>query len=237
MKRPAWMNVLDVAVVSGALLVSGCGESDEDTDNQGADAGGPGAADAGCPGAADAGCPGASDAGCPGASDAGCPGASDAGCPGASDAGCPGASDAGCPGAADAGCPGAAAIPADPAEWSAWLSAEHYKKWRCDETAQAPLPDSPHGSNVICVNDVLDDARSGSGAYPVGAAAVKVTFNGDGSVNNRYLDVRTSDAAGAAGWYFLVAGGPSGAGDSAATTFCASCHAAGGRDYVRRVPE
>ncbi|HJK89172.1 MAG TPA: hypothetical protein RMH85_01905 [Polyangiaceae bacterium LLY-WYZ-15_(1-7)] len=66
------LEILQVALVAGAVAVSGCGDDD-----------GEAMVDAGC-----AGCP-AADAGC-----AGCPGcpATDAGC-----AGCPG-SDAGCAG-------------------------------------------------------------------------------------------------------------------------------------------
>ncbi len=215
MSRRGWSSVMEVAVLSGGLAIAGCPSETP---------------------MADAGCPGPSDAGCPGASDAGCPGPSDAGCPGPSDAGCPGPSDAGCPGPSDAGCPGASALPADPAMWAAWLATESYLSWNCDATMQAPLADSPHGQNIICINDTLDGARDGAGPYPVGSAAVKITFDAAGNRVGRYIDTRQEAAAGAASWYFYVEGGPQGRGDSMATAGCAGCHASGGRDYVRRLP-
>jgi hypothetical protein len=104
------------------------------------------------------------------------------------------------------------------------------------------IEDSPHGQNIICVNSVLDGARGGAGAWPVGAAAVKVVYDNMGAETARFLDVRRTSAAGAAGWYFmrLPTGGspmPAGMGDMApASTACAACHGGSGRDFVRRVP-
>jgi hypothetical protein len=222
--KGTWSSIFEAALVGGGVAVAtaGCG----------ADALPP-IADAGCPGTADAGCPAAADAGCPAVSDAGCPAVSDAGCPAVSDAGCPAVSDAGCPAVGDP------RVPDDPADFVAWLDARGYAGagWHCDDGPQPPLADSPHGDNTICVNDLLWDARRASGEYPRGAAAVKVTFDDEGRMVNRYLDVRRATGGGAASWYFYVAGGPGGSGDSDATSFCAACHAAGGRDYVRRVPD
>lgn len=205
--KSTWRTVFEAAVIGGGIAVgvAGCGDDGGDT-----------TADAGCPG-----CPGTADAGCPG-----CPGTADAGCPG-----CPGTADAGCP-----GCPGAAALPSDPDEWSAWLATDAFmgSGWHCDAAPQPPLPDGPHGNNTICVNDALWNARAGSGDWPVGSAAVKVTGS------NRYVDARLRADTGAAGWYFYVdgAGGPRGYGDESAVAFCADCHDdMGARDYVRRIPE
>jgi hypothetical protein len=176
------------------------------------------------------------EAGCPGP-DAGCPGPmADAGCPGP-DAGCPGpVADAGCPGPmADAGCPGPSALPSDPAEYVAWLGTNAFRGagWRCDSSPQAPAADSPHGEHTICVNDILYEARNAAGPLPVGSAAVKVL-----SAGGTFLDVKRSAGAGPETWYFLGPNGaPAGTGDSQATSFCADCHGAGGRDYVRRIPQ
>jgi hypothetical protein len=133
-------------------------------------------------------------------------------------------------------------LPSDPAMYAAWLGTESYRAWRCDTARQSPLPDSPHGMNIICVNSVLDGARGGSGNWPVGSAAVKLTFDGNGNPGPRFLDVRRNDMAGAAGWYFLrrntngqVAVGGMGS-ESAVAMACVGCHSTTGRDFVRRVP-
>jgi hypothetical protein len=120
--------------------------------------------------------------------------------------------------------------------WTAWLDAKRYQAWHCDRTAQAPLPDSPHGQNIICVNDALWAARAGTGPFPVGAAAVKLVVNPQGAITRRYIDVRKLAGSGPEGWYFHVDGsGPSGLGSAPAVQFCADCHAKS-RDYVRRIP-
>ncbi|MDP3273677.1 MAG: hypothetical protein Q8Q09_00680 [Deltaproteobacteria bacterium] len=143
-------------------------------------------------------------------------------------------------GSADAG--PSAMLPADVSGYAAWLATDAYRTWRCDPMARPAIEDSPHGSNIICVNSVLDGARTGSGAWPVGSAAVKIVFDGAGMEAARFLDVRRTDAAGAAGWYFMRLptggmAGPAGMGDVApASTACAGCHSGGGRDFVRRVP-
>jgi hypothetical protein len=225
-----WWAVFEIALVGTTAALGGCGDDDaKDSETGRADASGP--ADAGCPAVADAGCPAAADAGCPAAADAGCPAAADAGCPAAADAGCPAAADAGCPAAAGA------TLPSDPNAWSAFLSSERYKEWRCDPTPQPKISDSPHGDNIICVNDILWQARSGTGEWPVGSAAVKLTFDSTGVRVGQYIDARLRADDGAAGWYFYVERGPKGYGNESATTFCASCHDNdGARDYVRRIP-
>ncbi len=147
--------------------------------------------------------------------------------------------DPGCP-----GCPavdgGTAVLPSDPAAHPAWLATNAYRSWVCDPSPQAALPDSPHGRNVICINPTLAAARSGSGAWPAGSAAVKVTYNANGGEIGRYLDLRRSTATGVAGWSFLATSPSgnvlySGAGADANAT-CGNCHSNGGRDFVRRWP-
>jgi hypothetical protein len=158
----------------------------------------------------------------------------------AGDAGCPGPADAGCPGPADAG--PATPLPSDPAMYAAWLGTNSYRTWRCDARPQPPLADSPHGNNVICVNPTLEMARSGTGQWPVGSAVVKVAYDAAGAEVARFLDVRRSDAPGAAGWYFLRrtaagAAGPAGLGsDPTVAMACVGCHAIATRDFVRRTP-
>ncbi len=231
MASQTWTKIFEVALVSTSLLTlsTSCGdEGDEGEQEANTDAGCP-AADAGCP-AAEPGCPSA-DAGCP-AADPGCPATE--GC--SADAGCP-AADAGCP-AADPGCPAAVKLPQDPEDWKAWLDAKSYESWHCDPTPQNAISDSPHGKNVICVNDVLWAARCDKGPWPLGSASVKLTFDAQGAVKGRYIDARLREKAAADGWYFYNAGGPQGYGTDSATKFCADCHDNdGARDYLRRLPK
>ena len=42
-----------------------------------------------------------------------------------------------------------------------WLATSAYRTWLCDPSPQAPLPDSPHGRNIICINPTLAAARAG----------------------------------------------------------------------------
>jgi cytochrome c553 len=87
------------------------------------------------------------------------------------------------------------------------------------------------------VNHVLWAARSGSGDYPVGSAAIKVTYDAAGAKKGHYIDTRLQSTSGSDGWFFYVLGGPSGYGAESQVSFCADCHDnAGARDYVRRVP-
>jgi len=124
-------------------------------------------------------------------------------------------------------------LPATTAEYPAWLATNAYLTWLCDSTRQAPVSPSPHGQNIICINPALAGARGGSGQWPVGSAAVKITYNAAGVENGRYLDVRTSDAAGAAGWNFTW---PSGNAAGSAAAGCTGCHSGSPRDFVWRVP-
>jgi hypothetical protein len=126
--------------------------------------------------------------------------------------------------------------------YAAWLGTDAYRTWRCDAMPQAPFPDSPHGRNIICINPTLAGARGGMGQWPVGSAAVKLTFNAMGQEGPRFLDVRVGPEAGGAGWYFLrrnpdgatpIAGRGS---EMAPGMACVGCHSAGGRDLVRRTP-
>lgn len=136
----------------------------------------------------------------------------------------------------------AAELPADRAEYGAWLATSAYRTWLCDAAPQDPLPDSPHGRNVICINPTLAAARGGTGMWPVGSAAVKITFDAAGREGARLLDVRVSDAAAAAGWHFLMRA-PTGetpvvglGSNPMVASACVGCHSSAARDYVRRVP-
>jgi hypothetical protein len=129
----------------------------------------------------------------------------------------------------------AAAVPSDPSMYEAFLAGDGYRTWRCDSAPQSPLPDSPHGTNVICVNPTLAAAIGGSGDWPVGSAAIKIAYDAMGRESVRFMDVRRTAETGASGWYFVRAGGPSGSGADTSTAGCVGCHSVG-RDYVRRTP-
>lgn len=127
----------------------------------------------------------------------------------------------------------------------AWLAAGHYLDWACEPEPHPPRDGSAHDPNRICSNDVLSGA-TGSGPYPVGAAAVKELYDDEGAIYGYAVSRRVTADAGGDGWYWYERIGArvpaDGRGDlGAAKVVCVSCHQgadeAGGRDLVfTRVP-
>src|SRR5262245_12272661 len=95
----------------------------------------------------------------------------------------------------DAGAP-ESLPPTSPAELLPWLEAGHYRDWVCESQAHDARPPGAHGSTRICSNALLAGAGP-SGAFPVGAAAVKELVGGD-SVYGWAVSVKTA-ASGATG--------------------------------------
>ncbi len=128
----------------------------------------------------------------------------------------------------------------------AWLSANHYKSWRCESAPHAARSPSPHGINRICSNNLL--SQHGAGEYPVGSAAVKELL--DASNNIIGYAVYRHTRAGTTGdtWYWyeripastptsqvphdgngIVADGMGG-GTGPEETICVGCHQGAGSD-------
>lgn len=111
-----------------------------------------------------------------------------------------------------------------------WIEAGHYNAWSCEAEAHPPRAGSGHGPNRICSNDALVDATGD--VFPIGAAAVKEVFDGDGSIAAYAVYRKLTSATGGDSWYWFegtrdgnVANGP---GDST----CTGCHGRAPRDFV-----
>ena len=63
------------------------------------------------------------------------------------------------------------------AETAAWLETGSFRNWTCEPEVHRARSPSPHGFNRICSNDVISRNASGSGEWPVGAAAVKQIYD------------------------------------------------------------
>lgn len=130
------------------------------------------------------------------------------------------------------------------ADIEAWLTAGHYMSWRCEPAAHAQRSPSPHGQNRICSNTTMS-SFTGTGEYPVGAAAVKELFDDTGKTIVGYaVEVHTTAGNTGDAWYWyervpasspaphdangVVADGKGSSGP--AQTICVGCHQAAGSD-------
>jgi hypothetical protein len=124
---------------------------------------------------------------------------------------------------------------------AAWLASGAYKSWHCETAVHAARSPSPHNIDRVCSNDVIANNATGSGAWPIGAAAVKELYaNATDTVPGGYAVYLKSkaDSAGGANWYYygaLAAGGApvDGMGNDAnVMTQCTGCHLAAGSDMA-----
>lgn len=100
-----------------------------------------------------------------------------------------------------------------------WLLKGFYKSWHCEA---APHPGRVHGMDRVCDNDVLS-TFSGTGEFPVGAAAVKELYT-NGAVTGYNVYVKT--AAGDCKSFYYFEGGSSGppSTDQLGSASCVGCH-------------
>jgi hypothetical protein len=137
----------------------------------------------------------------------------------------------------------------------AWLAKGYYKQWSCEPAVHASRSPSVHNFNRICSNDAIASNASGTGDWPVGAAAVKELYQeqtdttpvGYAVYSKMDADAADSATADGADWYWyervpltglqsgaphdssgVVADGPGTSGP--ALTICVSCHGAAGSD-------
>lgn len=129
----------------------------------------------------------------------------------------------------------------------AWLAAGWYKQWHSESAVHAARSPSPHGFDRVYSNDVINMSATGTGSWPLGAAAVKELFastTGTTPVGYAVYLKTQADSASGANWYWyervplssavphdangVVADGLGGSGT--AMTICVSCHAAAGSD-------
>lgn len=129
----------------------------------------------------------------------------------------------------------------------AWLAMGSYKQWQSEPDIHAARSPSPHGFDRVYSNSVISMNAAGTGAWPMGAAAVKELYTAVTDTTPVgyavYLKTQADSAAGA-NWYFyervplssaaphdgngIVADGLGAAGT--AMSICVSCHAAAGSD-------
>lgn len=123
-------------------------------------------------------------------------------------------------------------LPADPADFGAFLAAERYNDWDCEPELHPSQEPSPHGMNRICQNDIASAALDGEGNWPVGTAFVKEQFNAAGELGAISVSVRESDAEGSAGWRFYREANGAVTNNNTGQFFCTNCHDGADRDFV-----
>ena len=111
----------------------------------------------------------------------------------------------------------------------AWIAADHYKSWACEDAPHPARPPGAHGTNRICSNTAL--SMSASGTYPIGAASVKELYS-SGSISGYAVGIKIADGDAASSWYWYEAFGDSVIADGVNKGICVNCHADAPRDYV-----
>lgn len=132
----------------------------------------------------------------------------------------------------------------------AWLAAGSYKSWSCESAIHMSRDPSPHGFNRICSNAEISSNATGTGNWPVNAAAVKelyATIDGASPVGYAVYLKTNADSAAGSNWYWyervpttstaaphdstgLVADGMGDGGPP--KTICVGCHGAAGQDAL-----
>jgi hypothetical protein len=144
-------------------------------------------------------------------------------------------------GAGGSGSTGDAQTPAQgAANVQAWLAKGDYKSWSCESAVHAARSPSPHGFDRVCSNGAISSNTSGTGAWPVGAAAVKELYTSTTAATPTgyavYLKTADDTTAGGAVWYWYeqppgespLADGLGNSGNS--MSICVACHALAGGD-------
>ena len=129
-------------------------------------------------------------------------------------------------------------LPRDGAAVATFLASGAYKSWRAEGAVHDARSPSPHGFNRVYSNPEIANAVDGSGAWPVGAAAVKELYasaDADSPIGYAYYLKTAADSAGGASWYWyettdgsVVADGLGNAG--VPKRVCVGCHAGAGTD-------
>jgi len=110
-----------------------------------------------------------------------------------------------------------------------WLEVGYYQAWTCEPASHAGRAPSPHGPSRICNNDALHATTSG--AFPVGAVAVKELFEGT-TVTSYAVARKVTAGDGGDRWYWYEGGPDKVFASSEGAGGCVSCHVQAARDYV-----
>lgn len=109
-----------------------------------------------------------------------------------------------------------------------WLAGGYYLSWRCEPARHSGRSPSPHGMNRVCNNDALAGATTG--AFPVGAAAVKEVYDGDRITG--YAVSRKVAATGNDAWYWYERVSDNLYANDQGVAGCTGCHVQATRDFV-----
>jgi hypothetical protein len=112
-----------------------------------------------------------------------------------------------------------------------WLDAGYYNDWHCEDGPQ-PAREGGHGSNRICNNELLYDARNGNDLFPVGAASVKEVFSSSGAIAARAVYRKVTATEGGDSWYWYEGAGDTIVANGEGEEICTGCHAGAARDFV-----
>lgn len=118
--------------------------------------------------------------------------------------------------------------PAGEKQIDPWLAGGMYKAWACESGPQDPRPNGVHGKNRVCSNSLM--SKHGAGEYPVGAAAVKELFDGQGNVTGYAVSLHFKAGKGADTWYWYERTGSRVVADGVGVGVCTGCHSAAGSD-------
>lgn len=136
----------------------------------------------------------------------------------------------------DSGIEAAGEVPAASAALFSYLTAGEYLGYDAESGVHTSA--GPHGSGVRTYLDPLlaDSLAAGNREHPVGAAAIKELYAGDGSTVSGWA-VMVKTAAGTAGntWFFYEVFSTTDGSDPIEGTglsICTGCHSAG-TDFVR----
>jgi hypothetical protein len=112
-----------------------------------------------------------------------------------------------------------------------WAEAGHYNAWNCEAEPHPPRPPGAHGTNRICTNDALSTA-TGEGPYPVGSAAVKEVFDGDGGIRLFAVYRKVEATTGGDSWYWFEGSRDRVVANGEGDSTCTGCHGGAPRDFV-----
>lgn len=119
----------------------------------------------------------------------------------------------------------------DIATTEAFLDTSEYLTWHC-EAMPTPAPsNSGHDANRVCVNELLWSTTA-SDEFPIGAAAVKELFNGQGELAGYSFIYKGGPTEEGYGWWWYEVLGPVKFGAAYGDANCIGCHATAEHDFV-----
>ncbi|HEX2690580.1 MAG TPA: hypothetical protein VHN14_28385 [Kofleriaceae bacterium] len=110
-----------------------------------------------------------------------------------------------------------------------WLAAGYYLTWHCEAEPHPGRSPSPHGRSRICNNDALHATTSG--AFPVGAAAVKEIFDG-ATIRSYAVARKVTEGTGGDQWYWYEGNPDKIFANGEGAENCTGCHMQAARDFV-----